>query len=59
MNCGESAVLKSVSQVCVEGSKGTKYFIHRVIQCMSEGFFQEYAYQENAEYIVLARRKQF
>lgn len=59
MNSGESAVLKSVSQVWVEGSKKTKYFIHRIIQCMSEGFFQEYAYQENAEYRVLAREKQF
>lgn len=59
MNCGESAVLKSISQGCIEDSKETKYFIHRVIQCMSEGFFQDYAYRENAEYIILARGKQF
>jgi hypothetical protein len=37
--------------------KKTKYFIHRVIQCISEGFFQEYAYQENADYIVLVTRE--
>lgn len=59
MNCGESAVLKSISQGCVVGSKETKYFIQRVIQSMSEGFFQEYANQENAEYMILARGKQF
>lgn len=52
-------MLKSISQGCVEGSKETKYFIRRVIQYMSEGSFQEYAYQENAEHIILARGQQF
>ena len=35
MNCSESAVLL-VSQAVFESSEEAKYFIHRVIQCMSE-----------------------
>lgn len=35
-NWRESAVLNLVSQAVSESSEEAKYFIHRVIQCMSE-----------------------
>lgn len=43
------------SRLCLSALRRL-FFIHGAIQYMSEGFVQEYAYQENAECIVLARR---